>query len=100
MSSYSLVPWTQAPLVANSTTWTELVTQNSCKLFRIRETGNAASTGFLIAAPNQSSGPKTYSKGDIEDFVYPGTGQWPPNNHLGWIKTTDLASASFDILEM
>lgn len=76
------------------------MTQNFCRLFRIRETGGVGSTGFIIAAPNQNSGPKTYAPGDIEDFDYPGTGQWPPSQHLGWIKTTTLASASFDILEM
>lgn len=74
--------------------------QGYCRLFRIRQTGNIASTGFLIAAPNVNSGPKTYGAGDVEDLVYPGTGQWPPGTSFGWIKTIDVASANFDILEL
>jgi hypothetical protein len=86
---------TQTPVNINSTGWTPIVIEsNICGQVRFCETDQAATTDYLLAAPNSTSGPKTIPAGK----EYALAGYFQRGDIVCYLKAA-TGSADFDVLE-
>lgn len=93
------MPTTQPPANVNSSSFTAIVTLSHCKTVTVRETDQAATTDYLVAAPTSSSGPTTVPAGGSFTFTHPGPETvFAPGTTVGFLKAVS-GSVNFDVVE-
>ena len=93
---------TQAPINVNSAGFTAVIASQRCTKVTVQETGQAASTDYLVAAPLVGSGPKIVAAGREFAFTIQGSNnqlgaQWEAGQTVGWLKAA-TGSVNFDVV--
>lgn len=90
---------TQVPVNVNSTGFTQIKTLTDCKTVIVRESNQAATTDYLVAAPLSSDGPASMPAGSSFLFVHSGPNTvFPAGTVVGFLKTV-AGSVNFDVVE-